>query len=215
MDSTRLDDHAEISIIENPERVIKQKSPEKPVVHNTPRLKLQHKTPRSISKPSSSTKMREVEPSPSVITKKKLSPKSNKKKTSTVVEDESSMVTPRSKRNACRKPIIDSDDETHNKENEYGSEDTGDTSYSDSELLTEDESDNDYKIPKLKSVCGRNAVATKRSSKKSDKNDLIFLDLSAEEVVRVDKNFHANVPEDDLANITRKFLETDLNNDEE
>lgn len=215
MDSTRLDDHAEISIIENPERLIRQKSPEKPVVQNTPRQKLQHKAPRSISKPSSSTKMREVEPSPSVITKKKLSPKSNKKKTSTVVEDESSIMTPRSKRNAGRKPIIDSDDDTHNKENDYGSEDYGDTSYSDSELLTEDESDNDYEIPKLKIGCGRNAVATKRSSKKSDKNDLIFLDLSAEEVVRVDKNFHANVPEDDLANITRKFLETDLNNDEE
>lgn len=217
MNSTRLEDHAEISIIENPEKPINKLKLPKKAAHNTPRVKQQQKTPHS---KASNFKMADIEPSPSVLTKKKPSPKSVKEKIDQAAKDDSSITTPRSrpKRNVRRQNIFDSDDKTNDKENDYATDWTGDTSYSNSDMLTEDESDDEYEIPKLKNVHGRHTAGTsiskKQSSKKNDKNDLIFLDLSSEEVVRVDANFHANVSEDDLANITRKFLETDLNNEE-
>lgn len=206
LDSTRLDDHAEISIIETPERVKRAKSPE-----NVAKPKVN--TPRSKVKPSSSAKKTEFEPSPSVITKKKPSPKSVKKKVvNTPMANDSSIITTRPRRNAWpRKPILDSDSD---KENESECSDD-DSSYSDSDLLTDDDSDREVEREKSKekpkSVRKNAPSATKRSAKKA--NDFIFLDLSSEEIVEVDENFHANVSEEDLANVTRKFLESDLNDE--
>lgn len=217
LNSTRLEDHAEISIIENPEQPkAKPKLLEKPA-QNTPRLKPQLKTPSSKTKISSSIKSKDIQPSPSVLTKKRPSPKSNKKKLENEpVHEDSSVLTPRPRRNMRQNQIIDSDDETNDKENEFETDFSSDTSYSQSDLLTDDENDDDYEVPKPKSV-RKNAPGTsttKKSSRKNKKNDLIFLDLSSEEVVEVNENHHANVSEEDLANITQKFLETDLNKDE-
>ncbi|XP_031622795.1 titin-like [Contarinia nasturtii] len=208
LNSTRFDDHAEISNIETPERIKRV-------------MKSKTDTPRPKLKPSVSAKKTEIEPSPSVLTKKKPSPKSTKKKSaikSVAADDheEMSIITPRPRRNVVRKPIFDSEDES-NKENEtdYSSDDFSDTNY-----LTNDDTDDSNaeteSIPKPRSVRGKNGTgvsATKRPEKKTSKNDLIYLDLSSEEVATVDENYH-NVPEDDLANITRKFLETDLNDEE-
>lgn len=203
-----MEDHAEISIIEGPDRVSKVKTPEK-----VPKTK--QNTPRSKVKPSSSAKRMNVEPSPSVLTKKKTSPKSAKKKITYSSATDSSIITPRPRRNVMKNPIVDSEDET-DKESETDWSD--DDSYSDSDVLTDDDSDDGVNgVPKPKSMFGKNvagASATKRSSKKPNKNELIYLDLSSEEIHQVDENFHANVSEDDLANITRKFLAADLNDEE-
>lgn len=207
LNSTRLDDHAEISIIEGPS---KPKTPEKV-------SKPKQNTPRSKVKPSSSVKkLADIEPSPSVLTKKKPSPKSTKKKIVTPVHDDSSIKMPRPRRNLVRKPILDLEDES-DKENESDWSDNPDNSSSiDSDILTDDDSDSaEEKVSKPKSV-RKNAAGgstSKRPPKKAGKNELIYLDLSSEEIVEVDENHH-NVSEEDLANITRKFLETDLNDEE-
>lgn len=217
MDSTRLDDLAEISIIENPTVQPKSKpiAFEKPA-KNTPRLKPpQVKTPRSKAKTPSSVNMRDIEPSPSVLTKKKPSPKSIKKKIDNGINiSEESSVRP--KRNVQRKRIFDSDEEDSDKENDHESDWSGDSSNSDPNFMTDDDSDHSFEIPKPKSVRqnGSASSTSKRPARKNDKNGLVYLDLSSEEVVRVDKNFHANVSEEDLANISRKFLDSDLDNEE-
>lgn len=208
LNSTRLDDHAEISIIETPEKVGRMTSPEK-------ELKPKQNTPRSKFKPSFDVKKIDVKPSPSILTKKKHSPKSAKKKTVGIPANGSPISTPRPRRNIVRNPIFDTDDES-DKENE--SDWSDDNSYSDSDILTDDDSDKKTdKVPKPKSLRGKNAAgasASKRPAKKTDKNELIYLDLSSEEIVRVDEKYHANVSEEDLANITRKFLDADLNLEE-
>lgn len=197
MNSTRLEDHAEISIIESPKPIIQSKTPER-----LPKPKMN--TPRSKVKPSS-VKRPDIDPSPSVLTKKKQSPKSAKKKVVNLPANDSSILTTRPRRNAARKRIIDSDSDEDDE-----SEWSDDSSYSNSDLLTDDDSDQEKEnIPKPKSVRKNTASATKRPVKKA--NDLIYLDLSSEEIAQVDENFHANVSEEDLANITQKFLETDLN----
>lgn len=212
-----MDDHAEISIIEPSEQKNAAKSPEK-----MPKPK----TPRSKAKPmSSAKKMAEIiEPSPSVLTKKKKpSPKSNRKKITTPATDSSTNAS-RPQRSVQKKKIVYSDDES-DKENESDWSDDG--SYSDSmhdasDILTDDDSGKENGKSKTNarkptSVRGKNAAASstsKRSTKKANKNDLIYLDLSSEEIAQVGKNHHANVSEEDLANITRKFLETDLNDKE-
>lgn len=216
MDSTRLDDLSEISIIEAPKQLRLFKSPEQG-------MKPPQNTPHSRIK--TAKKLFDGEPSQSVLTKKKPSPKSNRKKVETPAND-----TPRSasrpQRSVQRKRIIYSDDDS-DKENESDleSEWSDDSSYSESnpDLLTDDESDKEQNrtpaptsTSKPKSVRKKPTTAStsKRSTKKSDKDKLIYLDLSSEEIVQVDENFHANVAEEDLANITRKFLETDLNDEE-
>lgn len=199
LNSTRLDELAEISMIATPEKPTKMKTPEK---INKPKTN----TPRTKTK----SKKADIEPSPSVLIKKKVSPKSAKKKITYPADDSSIVIRPR--RNVVRKPILDSDDES-DKENESNWSD--ESSFSDSDLLTDDDSDrkSEKGVQKPKST-RKNPLAestTKRKTKKTDKNDLVYLNLSAEEIVRVDEKFHSNVSEEDLANITRKFLETDLN----
>lgn len=204
LNSTRLDDHAEISIIEAPQRI---KSPEKVA-------KPKPNTPRSKVKPSVNVKRTEIEPSPSVLTKKKPTPKSTKKPVMNTPVNDSSVIT-RPRRNAVRRAILDSDSDKENDSDEWSD---SDTSYSDSDLLTDDDSDETEKrgnskdsARKPKSVRKNAPSATKRPAKK--KNDLIYLDLSSEEIVQVDENLITNVSEEDLANITRKFLEADLNDE--
>lgn len=213
LDSTRLDDLSEISIIEAPRQIRELKSPEQG-------MKPPQNTPRSRMKPAK--KLFEAEPSQSVLTKKKSSPKSSRKNVKTPANDTPRSVS-RPQRSVQRKRIIYSDDDS-DKENESDSESewSDDSSYSESnpELLTEDESDKEQNpapasipAPKPKSVRKQpTSSTTKRTTKKSDKDKLVFLDLSSEEIMQVDENFHGNVSEEDLANITRKFLETDLNN---
>lgn len=126
----------------------------------------------------------------------------------------SSATSSRPQRSVRRKRIIYSDDES-DKENS-DSHWSDNSSNSDSELLTDDDGDGEI-VPtrQPKSVRGKKTTAErtpKRTNKKLNKNDLIqYLDLSKEVVVEVDENFHANVAEDELANITQRFLETDLN----
>lgn len=205
LNSTRLDDLAEISIIESPKRAKEIKSPKTG-------MKPPQNTPRSKVKPVfTARKLMEKDmpqASPSILTKKKPSPKSSKKQ---ILSPEASVIGPRPQRNVRRKKIIYSDDES-DKEN-IESDWSDDSCNSVSELLTEDESDEEV-VTKPRSFQGKKTTAagtSKRSTKKSNKDKLVFLDLSSEEIAEVAENFHANVSEEDLANITRKFLETDLN----
>lgn len=215
-----MDEHAEISIIETPKLLNRIKSPQKG-------MRPPQNTPRSNYKTALSEQNLLAfnhEASPSVLTKKKpQTPKTNKNNlvTPKSAKTESTAKSSRPQRSVQRKRIIYSDDEESDKENSE-SDWTDDSSYSSSnsqsELLTDDGSDKEKDTVRgPKSVRGKKALTgstTKRSTKKTNKNDLIYLDLSSEEIVQVDENFHANVSENDLANITRKFLETDLNADE-
>lgn len=214
--STIMDDNVEISMIESPRRD-KFKSPRAG-------MKPPQNTPQTNYKTAANDKNVCVpEPSPSVLVRKRPSPKSNKKNLATPKTPKATKVTPakssssRPQRSVQRKRIIYSDDDESDKEN--SASDWTDSSYSGSDagsaLLTDDDSDKERDIVgEPKSARGKKAPTgstTKRQNKKANKNDLIYLDLSSEEVVEVDENFHSNVPEDDLANITRKFLEADLN----
>lgn len=222
LNSTTLDDHAEISIIETPKRVNELKSSQKG-------MKPPQNTPQTSYKTALDEKNRCNEPSPSVLFKKRHSPKLNKQnlvkpktpKTAANISPAKSSVS-RPQRSVQRKRIIYSDDDESDKEN--SASDWTDSSYacSDSDLeqlLTDDDSDKDKdSVGEPKSTRGKKAPTgentTKRRNKKSNKNELIYLDLSSEEIAQVDENFHSNVPEDDLANITQKFLEANLNADE-
>lgn len=207
-----MEDHAEISIIETPKHVKEFKSPKTG-------MKPPQNTPRSKMKPGlTARKLIEKEmpqASPSMLTKKKPSPKSSKKKLCSP-DTEPSVGAARPQRSVRRKRIIYSEDGSDKENNE--SDWSDDSSYSDmnsaSELLTEDESDDEKEVaPKPKSVLGKRTATSKRSTKKSNKDKLVFLDLSSEEIVEVAENFHTNVSEEDLANITRKFLQADLNDE--
>lgn len=216
MNSTRFDDLAELSMIEAPNGAVEINTPARGI-------KPPQNTPRSRIKPAPSTKnVLQNEPSQSVLTKKKPTPKLDANRNSPT----SSTSSQRPQRKARAKRIIYSDDES-DKENESDWSDDSSYSGSDSEadLLTEDESEeggakrnrkNKNTATKPKVMRGQKATPgpTKRPTKKSDKNKLIYLDLSSEEIVQVDENFKPNVSEEDLANITKRFLEADLNDDE-
>lgn len=218
-----MDEHAEISIIETPKHWDKFKSP------RGNGMKPPQNTPRTNYKTAIGEKDFQLnqEPSPSVLTKRKPSPKSNKKNLATPKTDNagSPPTSSRPQRSVRRKRIIYSDDDDASEKENARSGWTDDSNYScsvsESELLTDDNSDEEQKdviSETPKSVRGKKPTGstTKRlPKKKANKNDLIYLDLSAEEIVQVDENFHSNVSEQDLANITRKFLETDLNDADE
>lgn len=215
MNSTTLDEHAEISIIETPKHLHKFKSPQKG-------MRPPQNTPRTNYKTALDEKnLFNHEPSPSVLVKKKQSPKSNKKNLATPMSANGSPAkSSRPQRSVQRKRIIYSDDDDSDKENsesDYTDDDSYSCSNSESELLTDDNSDDEKnnvgepKSTRKKAPTG--STTKKRPNKKTNKNDLIYLDLSSEEIVQVDENFHSNVAEDDLANITRKFLEADLDDD--
>lgn len=223
-----MDEHAEISIIERPKYLDRFKSP------RGNGMKPPQNTPRTNYKTAIEEKNLQFnhEPSPSVLTKKKPSPKSNKKNVGTPKTPKSKAdnagsppTSSRPQRSVRRKRIVYSDDDDAS-EKENAQSDLTDDSYtcsvSGSELLTDDDSgeEKDVISGTPRSVRGKKAAPTSSTTKrlpkkKANKNDLIFLDLSAEEIVQVDENFHANVSEEDLANITRKFLETDLNDADE
>lgn len=212
-----MDAHAEISIIETPKRVNEFKSPQKGT-------KPPQNTPQTSYKTALNEKNRlEHEPSPSVLFKKKLSPKAHKKIMGTPKTPKTGNVSPakssvsRPQRSVQRKRIVYSDDDESDKENSASdwTDSSNSCSDSQSELLTDDDSDKDNAgEPKSTRKTAPTASTTKRRNKKANKNDLIYIDLSSEEIVQVDENFHANVAEEDLANITQRFLETDLNGDE-
>lgn len=207
-----MDDHAEISIIETPKRLNEVKSTQKGIKppQNTPRTN--YKTALGAQN------LFDYEPSPSVLVKKKPSPKLN---VNCMDTPKSAKVSPgissRPQRSVQRKRIVYSDDESdkENSQSDWSDDSSYAGSNSESELLTDDGSDNETEP---KSVRGKKVPAgatPKRSNKKiNNKNGFIYLNLSSEEVEKVDENFHANVSEDDLANITQRFLETDLNADE-
>lgn len=62
-------------------------------------------------------------------------------------------------------------------------------------------------------IVGATSTTRKKAAAKGQK--LVYLDLSSEEVVEVNENHQSNVSEEDLAEITRKFLESDLNDSHE
>lgn len=82
-------------------------------------------------------------------------------------------------------------------------------------------SDDDYKPSTSKKrgqPVGTSSTTKKKTASKARTNarNLVYLDLSAEEVVEVDENHQTkNVSEEDLAEITRKFLASDLNDSTE
>lgn len=213
-----MDEHAEISVIETPACLNEAKSPQKGMKSPQTKPGTNYKTALTAKN------LFPYEPSPSVLVKKRPSPKPKVNDLATPkTVDVSSPKSARPQRSVRRKRIVYSDDES-DKEN-LQSDWSNDSSYSDgsseSDLLTDDDSDSgrekggDARTPRsARGKKVRTASTRKRTNKKANKNGLVYLDLSSEEVVQVDENFHANVPEDDLANITQKFLETDLNGDE-
>lgn len=171
-------------------------------------MKSVSKTPGSHRAHGSSTK-KVLQSSPSQSVLNKLKP----------LENDSSAIQ-RPKRNAVRKRILYPFDEDDEKENSTQSRKSDEPEWtkSDSESsypLTEDDSDSDSNFtPKPSNTPRKPNSISKKSAAKKGKNKLIYLDLSSEEVVEVNENHHSDVTEDDLANITRRFLEADLNDEE-
>lgn len=81
---------------------------------------------------------------------------------------------------------------------------------SDSESSSDDEFVPRRAKKRGKQTTGTTSTAKKKTSTNAQK--LVYLDLSSEEVIEVDENQQLNVSEQDLSEVTRKFLESDLNN---
>lgn len=202
MDSTRLDGHAEeeISIIRPAQQLKPGKTSEK---------KSATKTPASLKKQVSSAKKgSQLTPSQSVLNKFQLKPLENDSSTKK-----------RPQRNVARKKILYSFDEDDEKENEVKNKRVAKSKQSDdsfdsdfSSVMTDDESDSDENFTPKPTDTSRTVNGPR--TKKNDKNKLIYLDLSSEEVVEVNENQHSNVSEEDIANVTRQFFEADLNNED-
>lgn len=212
MNSTCFDEHAEISIIEAP-KINKNDKPttSKDQTENSPISVKKTKNSKKIDTPRAN-KALDIQPSLSVINKRRP--------LSTV--NESSIISNRPQRNVNRKKIVYSSGDSDNDENASanGSKNASDwtesvnSSYSD--LLTDDDDgDNDFETnivtPRSKNnkKCPSSSTV-KRGTKKTDKNKLIYLDLSAEEVKETDEHSQSKACEEDLANITKRFLEADL-----
>lgn len=135
------------------------------------------------------------------------------KKTSKPVENPCS-ATKRPQRSA-RKRIIYSVDEDDEEENCSQIEKNSDDFFS-SDMMTDDESDSDFSTKSSgtsKSVMKKGKQTT-NPKKKNDKKKLIYLDLSAEEVVEVDDNDQPKMSEEDLVNMTKHFFEDNLDDKE-
>lgn len=138
----------------------------------------------------------------------------------------------RPKRNVVRKRILDSPDDLERStqsnqslESDWEQTESGNDSDSSDDVnfkscTTSKSSGSTRKLnPRMESTRKQNpssqSTRKKAVSKKPNKNDIIFLDLSSEEVSEVNGRNPPEVSEEDLANITRRFLETDLNDDSE
>lgn len=207
LDSTRIEALEEISMIEGPNH---KKDPPKSA-KKTPRSIKKKPTEAPKTKPllKSSTKKALVgkQASPSVINK------------AAVQMDESSILQ-RPRRNIVRKQlVIASSDDEDDEDKENAFEDSGsDWSHSEgsckSNLMTDDDSVSDESISTQRTK-GSKMNAKTATAKKRNKNRLTYLNLSEQEVVEVDDDARTEASEEDLANITRRFLEADLNDDEE
>lgn len=88
---------------------------------------------------------------------------------------------------------------------------------SSSSTTSESSSDDEF-VPRTAKKRGKQMTGTTSTAKKktsANVQKLVYLDLSSEEVIEVDENHQSNVSEHDLAEVTRKFLESDLNNSAE
>lgn len=134
-----------------------------------------------------------------------------------VVQKRNPVRTPAQKAVDRLRKICDSDSEesdefmTSDEDDDWDAEKNA-LSSSASSSLTDDEYE-PRTARKRGQLVGASSTAKKKAAAKGTK--LIYLDLSSEEVVEVDENHQTNVPEDDLAEITRKFLESDLNDSAE
>lgn len=211
LDSTRLE---ELSMIENVE--VREMSPLKKEDEpaKTPlkaSKKTPQKTPQSKKKLPLNKNVDIAKESQSVIAKK-----TNK--------IESPLVLKRSKRNAAEKvrqrlkQLCDTDSEDDNGKGDFSGSSDGDgdwvkTASNESSCDTDDE---EFVPPSNGSLRNKviSSTAKKRNGKTSS-DQLVYFDLSAEEVVEVNEDACTNVSEEDLAEITRKFLESDLNGSNE
>lgn len=113
--------------------------------------------------------------------------------------------------------ICDSDSESGNDSDKdvfmTSDEDEDWDAKKDASSSTSSSSSDDEFVPrtarKRGQLAGASSTAKKKPATKAQK--LVYLDLSSEEVVEVDENYQPNVSEEDLAEVTRKFLESDLN----
>lgn len=193
LNSTLLEEgaEAEISIIEPPAKAVQS-------------VDTCDKDTES-AKPSAESAQKQQIRSPSQSVINKLTSKPVEKPSST---------TKRPKRNA-RKRILYSFDEDDDEENSGQTNKNNDDSFS-SDMMTDDENDSDFSIKSS----GTSKTITKKEKqknpkKKNDKNKLIYLDLTAEEVVEVDDDYRRKISEEDLVNMTKHFFEDDLDEKKE
>lgn len=193
LNSTLLEEgaEAEISIIEPPAKAVQS-------------VETCDKDTESAKLNTESARQQQINsPSQSVINKVATKP-----------VEKTSSATKRPQRNA-RKRILYSFDEDDEEECSGQTKKRSDDSFS-SEILTDDESDSDFSTKSS----GTSKNATKKGKQtnrkqRNDKNKLIYLDLSAEEVVEVDDDDQPKISEEDLINMTKHFFEDDLNDKKE
>lgn len=210
LNSTFLEQHAEISIIEAPET----KKNEKPT---TSKDQI-GKSPMSVKKATNSKKIENASAKESLDIQPSLSVVNKRRPLSTV--NESSVIGKRPQRSVNRKKIIYSSDESDHNENVSpnksgnASDWTESVNSSNSFLTDDDDSDFETNIATPRSRSNKKCSVTVKRVAKKDINRLIYLDLSAEEVAETDEHFQTKACEEDLANITKQFLETDLENED-
>lgn len=188
LESTRIGNLDEISIIEaevddRPKSTKKTPRPKKP------------ETPKPMIRTSTKKAVGTRQMSPSVITKP-----------AAVQLDDSSLIR-RPRRNVARKQlVISSYDDDGSDFDDSGSDWEKHSESGNANILTDDDSDSDASIGSYRSK-GSKRTATKPRSK----NRLTYLNLSEAEVIEVDgDNSGIAASEEDMANITRRFIEADL-----
>lgn len=115
----------------------------------------------------------------------------------------------------ARKRILYSFDDDDEEKNSGQTKRSSDDSFS-SDIMTDDENDSDFSTKSS----GTSKNATKKGKqtnpkKKKNRRKLIYLDLSAEEVVEVDDNDRPKISDEDLVNMTKHFFEDDLDDKKE
>lgn len=203
MDSTRIEAIEEISMIEGPNYKNDPPKSTKNTPQSTKKKPAETPKPKTVAKASAKKVPVAKKPSPSMINK------------APVELDESSIVR-RPRRNVVRKQlsISSSDSEKENDFDDSGSDWSGSEDANNSSLMTDDDSVSDDSITTSRTK-GSKKNAKTTTAKKRNKNRLTYLNLSEQEVIEVDDDARTEASEEDLANITRRFLETDLNDDEE
>lgn len=190
LDSTRFDD---LSVIEGPD----------PAEISPLKCENEQKEKEMIKSPPKSTRKKAAKATPRA--KAPQSPVQNRPKSPSAIGYTAKTRQAAIKVRQRLREICDSDSEDETRDKDYSITDDENDEWNESSSV-ESDSDNDQFVP---SATKPKRVVGKRSKAKKTGDEIVYLDLSAERVVEVDGDKQMG-NEDDLAEITRRFLDHDL-----